>query len=128
MQGFVTLAVSGESLNFDLINKLIGLSPDRIIKKGEEMSLKKISLEDKCIYKLKFQSNDFNEKVNIFLCSLMKSKENFDNVIEIANVELNIYINSNFGQIGYTLTKDNICKLYELGIDVQFHILSFGEV
>ena len=83
MQGFVRLVVSGESLNFDLINKLIGLSPDRIIKKGEEMSLKKISRGDKCIYKLKFQSNDFNEKVNIFLCSLLKSKENFDNVIEI---------------------------------------------
>lgn len=82
MQGCVTLVVSGENLNFGMISNLTGLRPDRIIKKGEELSLKKFSLEDKWIYKSEFQSEDFNEKINTFLCSLLKYKKNFNIFID----------------------------------------------
>ena len=47
---------------------------------------------------------------------------------KIAIVEINFYINSEKGQFGYTLCTEQLSKISSFGININFHILSFGSV
>ncbi len=44
------------------------------------------------------------------------------------SVGLNCYLRSDFGQVGFQLSDEAICKLAKLGLCLDFHILSFGAV
>lgn len=128
MQGYMALIIEEENLNFHLLNNSIGLEPSRIVKKGQKIIGDRVSLKDRWIYKIEFLEDDFSQKVNEFIDTLIERKDIINSVKNTAIVEINFYINSEKGQFGYTLCTEQLSKISSFGININFHILSFGSV
>ena len=75
MQGYMALIIEEENLNFHLLNNSIGLEPSRIVKKGQKIIGDRVSLKDRWIYKIEFLEDDFSQKVNEFIDTLIERKD-----------------------------------------------------
>lgn len=128
MQGYMALTIEGEGLNFQFLNSFIGLEPNRTVKKGQKIIGERVSLKDRWMYRIEFLEDDFSEKVFQFIEKILGKKDIISQVRETATVEINFYINSQKGQFGYTLSAEQLNKISSFGININFHILSFGNV
>ena len=110
------------------INKEIGFEPTKVIKKGQSIAINLKARETVWIYKVKFCENTFIEKLYYFLNKLYESVDFFTcKIKQYEHVSIDFFIRSNDGQIGYILPKNAIISISKLDIDINFHILSFGE-
>ncbi len=128
MQGYMALIIEGEGLNFQFLNTFIGLEPSRTVKKGQKIIGERVSLKDRWMYRIEFLEDDFSEKVFQFIEAIYGQKDIISQVRKTATVEINFYINSEEGQFGYTLSAEQLNMISSLGININFHILSFGSV
>jgi hypothetical protein len=71
---------------------------------------------DDLVVQLKRLISDLNSKLNTIhaIASICE------------DISINIYIRSEYGQIGYSIPQSVLYPLAELGLDINFHILSFG--
>lgn len=104
--------------------------PTKIINKGDIIALGKTAPKNRWIHRVKYNGEkDYIEKLELVLNQLYEKKEYIDKLIKLyEQVELTIYIRSEFGQIGYTLPHYVIQKMALLKCDFSFDILSFGMV
>ena len=128
MEGSLSLILSNDEIDFDEISKNILLKPSKVIIKGQLIALGRKSLEDRWIYSVDFQENDFREKVNLFLATLILYQCYIQDLSNRISVELNFYFNSDMGQLGYTLDRKQVRQIQKMGLNVSFHILSQGLV
>ena len=101
-----------------------------MIKKGDIIS--KVvgeSQEDVYIYSKKYENIEkMNENLDDFLTEILTVKNEICNLYQNNDISLRIYTQSSQSQISFLFTKENLLKLKELNIPVDFSILSWGEI
>jgi hypothetical protein len=125
--GEITFRISGKKLDFIEIQKNININPTKIIKKDQYIVGNKRAPYDIWLYEKK-TNGDFKglrellDEILPFSLFIKRLKKN------CFEVSLDCYFRSDYGQIGFELFPDIIDTLNELGLGINFHILSFGGV
>lgn len=128
MKGSITLIISNDVLNMIELKKFIKLKPTRFINKGDLLLLNKIADCDRWIYEKKFSENDMEQVIDTFFERLCSNNLSVKDFIKTVNVNLKIGIVSEYGQIGFSLTNNQISVIQSLGLHIDFDIISFGMV
>ena len=127
--GEIRISISDSNDIDENVNKKIGLEPTVIIKKGEHCTSNQKATHNIWSYELKFCDTNFSLNLESFTLHLSKFSDNIKNlVIDYESVEINIYIRTLYGQFGFSILNKELNKLSLIGLDVGFHILSYGEV
>lgn len=127
LTGSLAFAIRDEKLNFNDIKKNIQIEPTKIIRKGQIIVGDKKAPLDIWSYKVEMLS-DINE-LNNLLNQLIPYSNYIKKIQKIyKDVVISCYLRSDMGQIGFEITSEVIKKLNTLGLDIEFHILSFGYV
>lgn len=130
--GSFTISISDSNLEFSSIEKNIGIQPTKVIKKGQLIGRleNKKAPYDIWVYEIKISNQEdiFVHLANL-LNDLIPYSEYIQEISKIYDeVSINCYLRSNYAQIGFELTAEMIKTLQKLGLGINFHILSFGEV
>ena len=124
-----SLIIRGD-LDFGYINNTLCFKSPKMIKKGDIIS--KVvgeSQEDVYIYSKKYENIEkMNENLDDFLTEILTVKNEICNLYQNNDISLRIYTQSSQSQISFLFTKENLLKLKELNIPVDFSILSWGEI
>lgn len=106
------------------------IEPNKIIKKGDVMALRREAPKHRWIYKIKYDSETaYYESLDKMVNQLCKNKEYVNQLVKTyEDVSITIYIRSDFGQIGYSLPNHVLKKLSLLDCALYFDIISFGMV
>lgn len=128
MRGTIALIISGEKLDLKEIKENIELDPNRVIKIGQKLPLENIAKCNRWIYEQKFYEYNFEEIMGDFINNIFPFKASIKEFSEMNDVDLNIYINSDYGQLGFSLSTEVIKELEDLSLKLNFHILSYGMV
>lgn len=106
------------------------IMPTKIINKGDVIGLGIKAPKYRWIYKIKYDGEkeylEILEKMLNQLCEKSKYINELTKIYE--EVRLDIYIRSDFAQIGYSLPSHIIQKMAVLECPIGFDILSFGMV
>lgn len=126
------MSISDLNLNFNEIKENIKIVPTKVIRRGQLVgySKNKKAPYDICLYEEKITNEEkpFGHLDNL-LNELLPYCEYIKKISKLYDqVDINCYIRSDFGQIGFTLTSEVINMIKIFGININFHILSFGEV
>jgi hypothetical protein len=132
MEGEFVFSIIDSNLNFEEINKNLTITPTKTIKKGQMIGKTK-NIEapyDIWSFEMKFDDGEtfnecFDRLINEFLPFSKFIKEISTSFYKVG---LSCYIRSDFGQLGFELSVKNIILLKEIGIPIEFHVLSFGLV
>ena len=104
--------------------------PTKIINKGDVIALGIKAPKHRWIYKIKYEDEKeylkILEKILNQLCEKSKYINELTKIYE--EVRIDIYIRSEFAQIGYSLPSHIIQKMALLECPIGFDILSFGMV
>lgn len=104
--------------------------PTRIINKDDVIALGRKAPKYRWIYEIKY--NDEQEYIEILeemFDKLCKRKEYIKELMaKYDEVDITIYIRSEFAQIGYSLPSHILKKVSSLGCKLHFDILSFSMV
>ncbi len=104
------------------------IKPSKIVNKGGVVALGRKAPKYKWIYEIKYDSekgyfNSLDKMVN----QLCERKEYINQLTSrYEEVSINIYIRSEFAEIGYSIPNHILKKLSLLDCSVNFSILSFG--
>lgn len=115
-------------LNNIKVNLGSNFMPTKIINKGDIIALGKTALQCKWMYIVKFNGeNEYLQELEK-LSELLNEKMEYVNQLstEYEMVSINIYIRSDFAEIGYPLPCNILKKLAKLECDINFEIFSFG--
>lgn len=121
----ISLIIQGSTIDINELCFLENYGEIKLYKKGECISCVTPPLESDCFkFTYKFKEN------------LDKSVEEFYEIIKSINLKkfkesdlkLRFYIQSYDAQIMFSLSNKSINMLSELGINIEFSILSWGEV
>ncbi|MEL1136605.1 DUF4279 domain-containing protein [Desulfitobacterium sp. THU1] len=125
-------SITDLNLNFNQLNTDIPISPIKIIQRGQLIGkLKKIKAPyDIWSYEIIITDND---DIISYLSELLDKLLPYAKCIQEASKQyersaISCYIRSEFGQMGFHINNEIIIKLASLGLDIDFHILSFGGV
>ncbi len=122
----------GDLLNSREIEMITGISCSRFIPK-KLSSFVPIN-KDTWIYKEEYQatidddlSSEMNKALDAFLNKFEKT--NFHELEKFSNeIYVTIYVCSDNAQIGFFLDNKLVHRLYNLGIDIEYSIMSMGLV
>ncbi len=120
----------GELLNLKDIEMITGISCSRFMPKNLNAFLP--INKDTWIYKEEYQStmgNDLSSEMNKALNAFLNKFEkiNYHELEKCSNeVYVTIYVCSDNGQIAFSLDNKLMQRLYNLGIDIEYSILSMG--
>ena len=126
--GDVLFAVSDvEDIIVNFENEIL---PTKVVKKGDVIALGKRAPKNRWMYQKTFDNEkEYILKLTEFVERLYEKKEYVKQLKErYHDVSISIYIRSDYGQLGYSLPNSIIKKMGEIGCDVYFDILSFGQV
>ena len=130
--GWISLVIRSEKMSLDIIQTITHTKPTRFTLKDSGRSFK--ATKDTWIYKEEYRvtddmllSNEIEKAMKNFLCKF--ENVDFSKLKEISDeIYVTIYISSNNSQIGFVANNDLMARLFNLNIDVEFSILSMGEV
>ena len=130
IEGEIVFSVRDTKKEIKSIDEKMILKPTELIDIGELITRRIKSSTNSWIYKVRFDGYyDFIEKIIEFSETLFTRK---DEIEELKNnyevVDINLYIRSEEGQMGYEIPYKALERISELKIDLSFHILSFGMV
>lgn len=127
LKGELLLDISGDNLDFLLIEEKLGMKADKTVKKGDIIALDKPAPASawKHIKRVE-EGTPFETEFKSFLQELSAKKNALKELSSTNEVKIKCYIRSEFGQFGYEMSKEIIGLLNEIGLSVEFHILSFG--
>lgn len=117
-------------INLNLIEQELCLKPTKILKKGTQITKDKQAPLNMWTYSNNFFDEiTFSEQLRMFIKNLSRV-EDYVKCIEkkYEIVEINFYIRTVEGQFGFSLDSNSLKAISDLGIKINFHILSFGEV
>lgn len=126
--GDVLFAVSDvEDIIVNFGNEIL---PTKVVKKGDVIALGKRAPKNRWMYQKTFDNEkEYILKLTEFVERLYEKKEYVKQLKErYDDVSISIYVRSDYGQLGYSLPNSIIKKMGEIGCDVHFDILSFGQV
>lgn len=119
-------------MNLNAIESIVHTPPSRFIPKNTGKPFK--ATKDTWIYKEEFCTVDdkqLSSKIEEAINSYLFKFENID-ISELKSLSdeayVTIYLSANYAQIGFTINNDFMKRLYDLGLEVEFSILSMGEV
>lgn len=124
--GEIVFAVSDKAyLNINFGPEFL---PTKIINKGEIIALGRRAPQNRWMHIVEYDGQEkYLEKLELLVNQLYEKKEY---VIQLINkyeaVSIDIYIRSEFAEIGYSLPSCILKKIAILECDVNFNILSFG--
>ncbi len=125
--GEIVFAVSdSKKLEIDFGEELL---PTRIIIKGEKVALERYAPANRWTHVVKFESPDeYIKNMDSLINKMMKKKGYIKELISIyEEVSINVYIRSDYAEIGYSLPVNIIKKIAELECPINYSILSFGQ-
>jgi len=117
------------NIESDIIEQL-GFEPTKVIVKGNTVGYSnRVAPYNIWAYEKKFEDSNFSEVLISFYNNLLL---NINNIVYVSRqyerTEINIYINTNYAQFGFSLPNNIINVMSKLGLEVNFHFLSSGEV
>ena len=128
-EGSITFSIVDVADFDENINEKIGFEPTKITKKGELITTKQKAQFNIWRYEVKFNDLTFTAALSDFNNQLAIFRKNITDIsCEYERVEINLYVHTLFGQFGFSIPNEELVKLSSLGIDVDFHFLSFGDV
>ena len=115
-------------LQLDLITKIMEICPSKVIQNSNEYST--IS-EKEChsiwVFRERFTcQNDVDSCFEIFYKHIPNIKEKVREANRYGTSILRISLVSEYGQIGFSLSPNNIQLLNEMGMPVEISIFSYG--
>lgn len=128
MNGNISLSIMSEENKLDFIDSLLDIKATKIIHKGDIIAVKRISQNNIWLYSIKFDENQYNETIEIFMKRLIKSIDIIKELKKKYIVTLTLYVRSEFAQMGICLDKSIIKMVSQLDLDLEIDILSFGMV
>lgn len=126
--GDIVLGISDQSyIDVDFGKDIL---PTKVINKGDVIALGRRAVRHKWMHKEVFtDEKEYLEKLYNLLNRLCERTEYINQLVKkYEDVNITIYIRSDFAQIGYTLPSHIIKKLVLLDCDICFDILSSGNV
>lgn len=110
------------------VNFCSNIPPTKVVCKGDMIALGRKSFKNIWYYKLEFTGEkEYNKKLDQMINQLYAEREYVHNLIDRYEiVDINVYIISDFAQIGYSLDNNLFEKIASIGCAINFHILSFG--
>jgi len=132
ISGNFVFSINDKKLDLKDIEENLLIKPTKIIRKGQMIGKSK-NIEapyDIWSYEIAIVNNKniFNE-LSLLLDTLLPysdyiktAKNKYESIL------ISCYLRSDYGQIGFQLSEDIILKLGKIGLCLDFHILSFGEV
>ena len=127
MEGSISIIISGNSLDFISIKENINVTPFKVVTKGDVVIRNYTANEDRWIYTLKFDYLNFSNKVDEILLNIYPYRDYIKTISTTNIVEFNCYIVTEMEQFGFSFSSTQIEKIKELGMSVNFDIISFGE-
>lgn len=124
--GEIVFAIAdSNTMNVDLG---LDFSPTRIVNKGELIALGKKAPKNQWLHVVEFNGeNEYLKKIEQMIERLNEKSEDIARLLsEYENVSIDIYIRSEFAEIGYSLPGHILKKIALLGCDINFVIFSFG--
>lgn len=128
MNGNISLSIMSEENKLDFIDSLLDIKATKIIHKGDIIAVKRISQNNIWLYSIKFDENQYNETIEIFMKRLIKSIDIIKELKKKYIVTLTLYVRSEFAQVGICLEKSIIKMVSQLDLDLEIDVLSFGMV
>ena len=126
--GEIVLGISDSSyMDVDFGKDIL---PTKIINKGDVIVLGRKASKYKWMHEEVFSGEkEYLEKLNDLLAKLCERAKYINQLVKrYEDVNITIYIRSEFAQIGYFLSNYIIRKMAYLNCNIYFDILSFGEV
>jgi hypothetical protein len=130
LSGSFVFRISDFSLNCKDIEDNLPIKPTKIIKKGQLLEERYEAPYDIWSYEVKITDcENISNDLLILLEILCPYSEYIKKICyNNENVSINCYIRSLYGQIGFVINNKLFSKLVDLGLSLNFHILSFGDV
>jgi hypothetical protein len=132
IRGSFVFLIGDPSLDFEDIEKNLPIIPTDIVKKGDLRKLRKNHKNPYDIWKYEIKIRD---RENIFddLLELLELLTPYSEYIKrisgiYKRVVINCYLRTEYGQIGLEMYNELFHKLADLGLQLDFHILSYGYV
>jgi len=127
MQGKFSISISSANDFTEDFDRILSINATNIIRKGQVIGRQQ-SLYNRWIYSEAFTEDTFSSQFELFIFKLVGLSDKIQSIIKIHDTQVNIYIQSEMGQLGYIITAKTLQLLAELKLDINFHILSFGLV
>lgn len=120
---FAIADLKGIEVNFES-----NFLPTKIIDKGDIIALGRTALQNQWLHIVKFNGeNEYLQKLEKFAGQLNEKTEYVNQLsTKYEKVSINIYIRSEFAELGFSLPSHVLKKLSKLECDVNFEIFSFG--
>jgi len=127
IRGELCFSIRSEDDFEENIEEFLGLMPEKVVKKGEQLSLSMVAPKNAWIYQVKFSNyDDFASKSVIFFSQLICRQQEIDCLKIKYDVYIDIFVRCDLGQLGYTFPTEAVKMASQMGLDIEFHILSFG--
>jgi len=127
-RGEIVFTVADENvINIDLGPQIL---PTKIVKKGDIIAIGRKSDKNRWFHAIKFDSEkQYKQLLEKMLSTLTEKRDNIKEIKkEYELVSIDVYIRSDYAQIGYSISNSIIKKLALLECAINFEILSFGMV
>ncbi|MCL2072220.1 MAG: DUF4279 domain-containing protein [Oscillospiraceae bacterium] len=129
--GWLALIVRGNELDVQKINELTALTPTVFKNKNENIFNSKDTWIYKEMFAKKNNTDSLSEIIRDTLALFLKKIKTID-VGKLKNlgqdVYITFYLSSDFAQIRFAADNHLMRGLFELGLEVDFSIFSFGKV
>lgn len=104
------------------------VKPTKIVNKGDVIALGREAPKHRWMYEIKYDGETaYYESLDKMINQLYEKKEYVNQLLKIyEDVSINIYIRSDFAEIGYSVPNLFLKKLSLLNCTLNFEILSFG--
>ena len=130
MEGYCSLIIKGDELEFDEIEKNLGLEASKKFQKGKINSniIGKIEFDLIRFDERLIENQTLNETLKHLLKKIMEREQFIKLMHKKYDIVLNCYIQSDYAQMRFEISPDVLAKICQLGIKLEFSILSWGGV
>ena len=104
--------------------------PTKVVNKGDTIALGRKAPKYRWMYEIKYScEREYLNSLEKMLNQLCERREYVNHLTKIyEEVCINVYIRSDFAEIGYSLSNHILKKISVLECVLNFHVLSFGMV
>lgn len=128
MTGYCSLIIKGETLDFNEIEKSLGLKASKKYTKGKIVS-KVIGVNEFDLIrfdKKMIESQSLDRTLELLLNEILPNKEYIKIMQKECEIVLKSFIQSSNAQVRFDITPDNLARISQLGIKLEVSILSWG--